>query len=188
MKSQNTVTESKSGRVFLYARRVALSAPGKFLLAVAVLISLVGIPLLTRAHDRNEQDRNEQDRNDKSTLTGNWLVTGTRLNPLPGQAPTFLQLYTYFEDGNSLQEDNNTTIRSTGRGNWKRIGRQQFTGSFIFFTFDAAHNYTGTVQPTSTITLSEDGSEYHADSLAQIYDASGNLVRTVRISSVGHRL
>jgi hypothetical protein len=178
MKAQNTVTESKSGRVFQHAKRVALSMPGKFLLAVAVLISLVSIPLLTRAQESNA----------KRTLTGNWLVTGTRLNPLPGQAPTFLQLYTYFADGNSLQEDNTTAIRSTGRGNWERTGHQQFTGSFIFFTFDAAHNYTGTVQPTSTITLSEDGSEYHADTVAQIYDASGNLLRTVRVSGVGQRL
>ncbi len=170
--------ESKSGRGFQYARRVALSAPGKVLLAVAVMFSLVSIALLTRADEANEQ----------KTLTGNWLVTGTRLNPLPGQATNFLQLYTYFEDGNVLQEGNTSAIRSTGRGHWERIGPLQFTGSFIFFTFDAARNYTGTVQPTSTITLSEDGSEYHADTVAQIYDASGNLLRTERFSGAGQRL
>ena len=41
MKSQNTVLESNSGRVFEYAKRVALSAPGKFVLAAAVMFSLV---------------------------------------------------------------------------------------------------------------------------------------------------
>jgi hypothetical protein len=55
MKSQNTLMESKSGRVFQYARRVALSTPGKFLLAVAVTISLASIPLLTRADQTNEE-------------------------------------------------------------------------------------------------------------------------------------
>lgn len=174
---QNTTMESKAGRLFQYARRVTLSAPGKLLLAVVVIFSLVSIPLLTRANNSNE----------KRTLTGNWLVTGTRLPPLPGQAPTFLSLMTYFEDGNFLEENNDTAIRSTGRGNWERIGPQQFTRSFVFFRFDAARNYLGTVQPTSTITLSEDGSELQGDTVAQIYDASGNLLRTVQLSEVGQR-
>src|SRR6185369_632409 len=143
MRIQNTVQEtgmdSKSGRVIPFARRIALSAPGKFLLGVAVIFSLVSLPLLTRANNSNE----------KRTLTGNWLVTGTRLTPLPGQAPTFLSLMTYFEDGNFLEENNDTAIRSTGRGNWERIGHQQFTRSFIYFRFDAARNYLGTVRPTS---------------------------------------
>jgi len=175
---QNTVMESKSERFFQYAKQVALSTPGKLLLAVTGMISLVSIRLLTRAQESNE----------KRNLTGRWLVTGTRLNPLPGQPPTFLQLYTYFEDGNSLQDDNISGIRSTGHGHWERTGHQQFTGSFVFFTFDAARNYTGTVRPTSTITLSEDGSEYHADSVTEVYDVSGNLLRTLRVSGVGHRL
>ena len=33
--------ESKSGRGFQYAKRVALSAPGKFLLAMAFVVGLV---------------------------------------------------------------------------------------------------------------------------------------------------
>ena len=171
--------ESKSERVFQYAKRVALSTPGKFLLAVAVMIGLASIPLLTRAQESNQ----------KRTLTGNWLLTATRLDPLlPGQTPTFLSLYTYFEDGNLLYEANNTDIVGTGRGHWERTGPQQFLNSFIFFRFDAARNYLGTIRPTSTITLSEDGSEYHADTVAQVYDAAGNFVRTAHLSAVGQRL
>ena len=175
---QYTVMESKPGRVVQFARRVALSGPGKLLLAVAVLISLVSIPLLTQANDSNE----------KRTLTGSWLVTSTRIDPLPGQALTFLGLATFFEDGNYLEENNEAALRSTGRGRWERIGRQQFVNSFIFFRFDAARNYLGTVRPTTTITLSEDGSEYQGDTVARIYDVSGNLVRTVRVTGVAHRL
>ena len=142
------------------------------------MISLVSIPLLIRADAPNEE----------KTLTGNWLLTATRLDPLPGQAPTFLSLYTYFEDGNLLYEANNVDIVSTGRGHWERIGHLQFTQSFMFFRFDAARNYLGTIRPTSTITLSEDGSEYHSDTVAQVYDASGNLVRIAHLSAVGQRL
>ena len=182
MKSQNTVQntgmDSKSGRGLEYVKRVALSAPGKLLLAVAVLTSLASIPLLTRADQTNEEKK----------LTGNWLVHATRLDPLPGQAVTFLSLYTYFEDGNLLYEGNTVDILSTGRGNWQRTGPRQFTQSFIFFRFDATRNYLGTLRPTSTITLSEDGNEYHSETVGQVYDASGNLVRTTRLTGVGQRL
>ena len=182
MKVQNTVhnsvMESKSGRGFQYAKRVALSAPGKFLLAVAVIFSLVSIPLLTRADQTNE----------KRKLTGNWMVTVTRVNPLPGQAPIFLSLVTYFEDGNLLQEGSDTPIRSTGRGNWDRIRHQQFTQSFVFFRFDAARAYLGTRVVTSTITLSRDGNEYQADSVGQNFDTSGNLLTTSQTTEVGQRL
>ena len=41
--------ESKSGRVFQYAKRVALSAPGMLMLAVAVIGSLMSIPQRTGA-------------------------------------------------------------------------------------------------------------------------------------------
>ena len=187
MKAQNTVQntgmESKSGRVFQYAKRVALSTPGTLLLAVAVMISLVSIPLLTRADDRNGHDGNG-----KRTMTGNWMSTATRLDPLPGQAPTFLSLQTFFEDGNFLEENNEAAIRGTGRGHWEKIGHRQFINSFVFFRFDAARNYLGTVQPTTTITLSEDGNEFQGDTVAQVYDASGNLVRTLRITGVAQRL
>jgi len=183
MKSQNTVQdtgmESKSARGFQYAKRVALSAPGKFLLAVAVMFSLVSIALLTRADEANEQ----------MTLTGNWISTVTRLDPpLPGQNTNFLSLQTFFEDGNFLEENNETVIRSTGRGHWERTGPRQFVNSFIFFRFDAARNFLGTVLPTTTITLSDDGSEYQSDTVAKAYDASGNLLRTARLSGVAHRL
>ena len=175
---QNTVTEASPWRGFQYAKRVALSAPGKLLLAVAVLISLVSIPLLTRAEQTNE----------KRKLTGNWMVTVTPTPP--PQAPPFLTLVTYFDDGNLLQEGTGTAtaIRSTGRGNWERTGHQQFTQSFIFFRFDAARTYLGTRVVTSTITLSEDGRQYQADSVGQNFDTSGNLLTTSQATEVGQRL
>jgi hypothetical protein len=51
MKSQKTLMESKSGHVFQYAKRAALSAPGKLVLAVAAIGSLMSIPLPTAAVD-----------------------------------------------------------------------------------------------------------------------------------------
>jgi hypothetical protein len=175
---QNTVMESKPGHSFEHFKRVAFSAPGKLLLVVAVFFSLVSIPLLTRANDSNE----------KRTLTGNWLVTVTRVNPPPSLPPTFLSLMTCFEDGNVSEESNTTSIRSTGHGDWERTGHQQFTRSIVFFRFDATRNYLGIGRITATVTLSEDGSEFVADAVVQNYDASGNLLTTLQSTEVGHRL
>jgi hypothetical protein len=178
MKTQNTVTESKWSHVFRYAQRVALSAPGKFLIAAAVMVSLVSVPLLTRADQTNEERK----------LTGNWMVTVTRLNPPPSLPPTFLSLMTYFEDGNVSEESNTTSIRSTGHGNWERVGHQQFARTVTFFRFDSTRNYLGTGRITATITLSEDGSAFQADAVVQNFDPSGNLLTTLQSTEVGQRL
>jgi len=164
--------------LFQYARRLALSAPGKLLLAVAVMISLVNIPLLTRADETNEE----------KTLTGNWMVTVTRVNPPPGLAPTFLSLMTCFEDGNVSEESNTTSIRSTGHGNWERTGHGEFTRSINYFRFDATRNYLGLGRITATITLNEDGNGFVADAVVQNYDVSGNLVTTLQSTEFGQRL
>ena len=59
MKEQNTGMESKSGHGFEYVKRVALSGPGKLVLAAAVMGSLMSITLRTGAGDRNEHDGDE---------------------------------------------------------------------------------------------------------------------------------
>ena len=168
--------------LFQYARRLALSTPGRFLIAAAVMISLVSVPLLTQAHDRNGQGQSE-----RRTLTGNWMVTVTRINPPPGLAPSFLSLMTFFNDGNFSEESNTTSIRSTHRGNWERIGHQQFSRSSISFRFDAARNYLGTSRLTATVTLNQDGSEFQADAVIQSFDVAGNLLTTAQSTEVGQR-
>ena len=131
MKSQNTVQysgmEPQSGRVFQYAKRIALSAPGRFLLAVAVLIGLVSIPLLTRANDRSGQDRNGHGRNEKRTLTGNWLVTVTRVNP--GRGPEYAD---YLKQTNAAREKAGLDEHSTV---WSVTSGAQ-AGTFLVFTFN----------------------------------------------------
>ena len=176
----NTVIESKSGPAFEYVKRFALSTTGKFLLIAAVTIGLASIPLLTKAQESNE----------KRTLTGNWMVTVTRLNPPPNLPPTFLSLMTFFEDRNFLEESNTTAIRSIAHGKWERIGHQQFSRVSVSFRFDATRTYLGTSRLTATVTLSEDGSEFHADAVIQQFDPSGNLVSTIQApgTEFGQRL
>ena len=182
MKAQNIVENTKSqpgsGWLFQCASRLARSAPGKYLLAVAVLITLTTIPPLTRATQRNE----------KQTLAGNWMGTVTRLNPPPGQAVSALSLMTFFDDGNLLQEGSDPALRSTGRGKWERIGHHQFTQEFLNWRFDAARTYIGTRIVKSTIPLSDDGNEYHAETVAQTFDAVGNLLNTGEATEIARRL
>lgn len=176
MNSQNTVMKLKSQRRFQSFTRMALSAPGKLLLAMTVLFGLASLPLVTQADQASGENK----------LTGNWLVTVTPVTSPP--TPSFLSLVTYFEDGNLLQEGTSNILRSTGRGNWERTGHRRFTQSIILFRFDAARTYIGTRVITSTIRLSKDGSEYQADSVGQNFDTSGNLLTTSQVTEVAQRL
>jgi hypothetical protein len=173
-----TLGNSKSGHLFEYAKRITRSSPGKLLLVIAILVSLTTIPVWTRADQSNE----------KRTLAGNWMGTVTRLNPPPGQPPTVLSLMTFFEDGNLLQEGSDPSIRSTGRGKWERIGHQQFTQQFLNLRFDGARTYIGTRVVTSTVTLSADGNQYQAETVAQTFDTSGNLLTTGQATEIAQRL
>ena len=177
MKSQNTAMESKPGRGREYAKRVALSARGKSILAVAVLIGLVSIPLLTKAQESNE----------KRTLTGNWMVAVTRIPPPPGNPANILNLSNYFEDGNVITNSSNRSLIGTGHGNWERTGRQQFHRSSRLFLFDAAGNYAGIRLVEADLTLSEDGRRFDANGSVTSFDLLGNQTNTFNSTEVGQR-
>jgi hypothetical protein len=178
MNSQNIVVWTYSRGAFAYAKRLVLSAPGKSLLVLAVIIGFLSIPLLTRADDAG-------DHNKKGTLTGNWMVTVT---PTAPAGPSFVTLVSYLGDGNMLQESSGASIRTAGHGSWDRVGHHQFTQAFVFFRFDAARIYLGTRVVNSTITLSEDGRQYIADSVGQNFDSAGNLLATSQVTEVAQRL
>jgi hypothetical protein len=187
MKTQNTIQKaivrSNSIRIFQRAWRFACSTPGRLLLVTMVLFSLISLPILTKAQEGNQPSANH-----KHELTGNWMVTITRVNPPPGLAPTFLSLMTYSDDGNFLEESNTTAIRSTHRGSWEQIAHQQFGRSSTAFRFDAARNYLGTSRLTATVTLSEDGTTFQAEAQIQNFDPAGTLLVTSQSTESGQRL
>jgi len=59
MKVQNIGVASKSERVFQFVKRIALSRPGKITLSLAVVGSLMSIPLVTVADDPNGKGEDE---------------------------------------------------------------------------------------------------------------------------------
>jgi hypothetical protein len=100
MSYQNTAMESRRGRVFEYARRAALSAPGRFLLAVAVIIGSASVPLLTRANERNGPDRDEHDRNEGRIQQG--FAIAPVLLDLRGKNPALVGLGSYIVNAQSF--------------------------------------------------------------------------------------
>jgi hypothetical protein len=77
MKTQNTVTGSKSGQVFQHAKRVASSAPARLLLAVAFLGGLVSVSLPTGADDRNQHEGGQRDPDESR------IQQGLAISPVP---------------------------------------------------------------------------------------------------------
>lgn len=59
MKVQKTGVASKSERVSQFVKRIVLSGPGKAMIAVAVVGSLMSIPRAIVAGDRNEKDEDD---------------------------------------------------------------------------------------------------------------------------------
>ncbi len=98
--TENTGMNSKSGCVFQYARRVALSAPGKLFLIVAVTASLISIPLLTTADDRDDRDHDEDDRNESKIQQG-FAIAPVPLN-LQGKNRALVGLGSYIVNAQSF--------------------------------------------------------------------------------------
>ena len=115
MKSPETSTESKSGRFFQYAKRVALSGPGKLMLAVAAMGSLMSTPLPTGADDRKEHDGNEQDGNESK------IQQGFAIAPVPldlrGKNRRLVGLGSYIVNAQGGCNDCHTTPSFAAGGN-----------------------------------------------------------------------
>ena len=147
-------------------------------IALAIVVSLVAVGLASGGPIVIQPG---------GTLTGNWLVTVTRIDPPPGLPPTFLSLQTYSADDLFLEESNTNLVRSSARGEWAKTGLWQFRRSFLFFRFDASRHFIGTARNRATITLSQDGQRFRAEAILELFDADGTLLSTSRAIEMGQR-
>ena len=99
--------ESKSAYLFQYARRVALSVPGKLMLAVAVLASLASIPLRSGAEDRNERNGKNRD-GDESRIQQGFAIAPVPLD-LRGKNRALIGLGSYIVNAQGGCSDCHTT-------------------------------------------------------------------------------
>jgi hypothetical protein len=100
MNPQKAAMASKSRRAFQYARRVARSTSGKFLLGVTVVIGVASVPLLIRANDRNSQEENEHDR-EESMIRQGFAIAPVPLD-LRGKNPALVGLGSYIVNAQSF--------------------------------------------------------------------------------------
>ena len=107
MKTQKTLMESKSGCALQYAKRIVLSSPGKLMLAVVVLGSLMSIPLVTGAGDRNGNGGNDHDQ-DQSKIRQGFAVAPVPLD-LRGKNRALVGLGSYIVNAQGGCNDCHTT-------------------------------------------------------------------------------
>jgi hypothetical protein len=167
---QNTVMESKSECVFQFAKRVALSTPGKFLLAAAVVIGLVSLTLPTKADGRNDELRDEGHR-----LEGSWILAVSPILP-PGVPPITLQTYlTFSAGGASIGSDRTKPFGSPQHGTWVHVQGHEYAGTFVQDLFDQAGTFTGTFKGHTRILLVGEN-EFDGVANVETRDPSGNLL------------
>jgi len=185
MKAQNTVMELKWRRVFQYARRVALSGPGKLVLAVAVIGSLMSIPVRTVADDRNEHDRNDNSRHEGHGLEGSWINTVSPILP-PGVPPVSVRTYlTFSAGGASIGSDRTKPFGSPQHGTWVHVQGHEYAMTFVQDLFDQAGTFQGTFKGRTRIRL-VGSNELVGVASVETSDPSGNVVsvRCARFSAV----
>ena len=167
---QNTVMASKFARVFEYAKRITLSAPGKILLAVTLMISLVSIPLLRGANQSKDNLELEG-----HGLEGSWIITVSPILP-PGVPPVAFQAYaTYSEGGASIGSDRTKPFASPQHGTWVHVQGHEYAGTFVQDLFDQAGTYLGTFKGRTRFELVGQN-EYVGVANVEQRDPSGNVV------------
>ena len=144
---------SKSGRVFQYAKRVALSTPGKFLLAVAVMISLISIALPTKADGRNDRGQNEDPRDEGHGLEGSWINTVSPILP-PGVPPVSIRTYFTVSPGGAwLGSDRTKPFGSPQHGTWVHLQGHEYAWTSMQDLFDPAGTFLGTFKARARVQL-----------------------------------
>jgi hypothetical protein len=104
-------------------------------------------------------------------LTGSWLVEIAIENPPPGIPPVVYSLRSYAIDG-TMVESGSGADRSTGHGEWIRLGNRRFRLDWAFFIFTP----DGTpllVKETTHLTVNASGDEYRGDGVGFLFTTGG---------------
>ena len=179
---QKTESESRSNRIFQYARRVTLCTSGKFLLAAAVTVTLVSLPRLTGADGGNADLTHESHR-----LEGSWSLSVSPILP-PGAPPITVKTYlTFCEGGASIGSDRTRPFASPQHGTWVHVQGHEFAGTFIQDLFDQAGIFVGTFKGRTRILL-VGRNEFVGVANVEQRDASGNFQYSRCARFVGERI
>src|SRR5258708_6320185 len=140
------------------------------------------VVLLTAPSLRADSDRNEPEANQ---LAGTWVGhAGSTLAPA---------LVSLMADGRVIFSRPVTTptgpgifeLASTGHGEWKRTGDDEFVSSVVVLRSGQSVEFTGLVKLVLTIKLNRTSDQLAVTGTVYIYDADGNLLASFPQPGVG---
>jgi hypothetical protein len=122
-------------------------------------------------------------------IVGTWAAIVTNLNPPPppGTPLSFLSLATFSSTGQALEENDTAQIRSTGQGEWVKVGPRQFVRTMFILNFVSPRTFTSMTKAITKIQVDEDSNQYDAIASFQTYDVGGNLLVSGTNTSHGRR-
>jgi hypothetical protein len=173
MKVQNAIQNSESdagsaGGLKCATPRV-LSAPGKFLLGLAMVASLFSIPLLTRA------DRESGDAPKNHHLEGTWLITASPILP-PGVPPVEVRTYATFAAGGvSIGSDRSKPFASPQHGTWTHLEGHDYAWTWVQDLFDPAGGFLSVFKGRNLVRIVGEN-ELIGVANVEYRDADGNLL------------
>src|SRR5262249_12458660 len=115
---------------------------------------------------------------DAQTLEGTWRVTVTLRNCQTGTPIRTVLALNTFLPGGSMFEAANGILRSPSHGTWQKIDGQDYTATFMFFTFNPDGTWLGSNKITRNIMLGKDHQTFTAVASVGVFDASGKLTAT----------
>jgi hypothetical protein len=145
-----------------------------------LLLGGLAVPFFLPVKTEAQNGASDSDHiNSADALVGTWKVDVT-FNPAtipPTVASTFTRLDTYAPGGVMLASNNGPGAGGpASQGNWARVGHLQYAATELRLSFDPLHNFTGTTEIRTSITVSPGGNEFTAEFTTDIYSAGGNPV------------
>jgi hypothetical protein len=151
-----------------------------FILA-SLIAGVTALPLIMPAHKAQAENENSEQRNLAGTWVGN---AGSTL------APT---LASFMADGRVILSRPITVttgpgifeLASTGHGEWKRTGHDEFVSTVVVLRSGASVEFTGLVKLILAIKLDRATDQLAVTGTVYIYDADGNLLGSIPQPGVG---
>ena len=114
-------------------------------------------------------------------------IVGTWIAAVSNGISTSYTMSTFLPRGQIIEDNSGTQLRNAAQGEWIKIGPSQYLRSMRIINFDAPRTFTGFNHITNMIQLNAAGDEYDAEGFVEVYDANGNLTRTVVATQHGRR-
>ncbi|MFZ4480979.1 MAG: hypothetical protein ACOYNZ_13920 [Rhodoferax sp.] len=115
-------------------------------------------------------------------LVGAWEVTASRAKSVGKNLLTFSSDGTFFRSGDTHP------VVSGGHGAWKLVGPNQYSASYVSFSFDQTGKWVGVNRNNLLLTLAADGNLFQGMVKGSNRDLEDNVVSTSSSPLAGKRI